>query len=63
MVSLPKTSVLKERAFDSPLSSFYLTQFFYAIKLSQSSKGYTNLLFDGKCYAHTALPEVISLFR
>ena len=31
VVSLPKTSVLKERAFDSHLSSFNLTQFFYAI--------------------------------
>ena len=42
VVSLPKTSVFKERAIDSHLSTFDLTQFFYAIKLSQSSKGYTN---------------------
>ena len=56
VVNLPKVSVFKERAFDSYLSSFDLTMFFYAIKLSQASKGYTNFWFDGQVFAHTALP-------
>ena len=55
-VKMPRTSLLKENAYGSHLTSFDMTMFYYGIKLAQDSKKYTNFWFNNKSFCHTCLP-------
>ena len=53
---MPRTSLLKEKAYGGHLTSFDMTMFYYGIKLSQDSKKYNNGWFNGRSCCHNALP-------
>ena len=55
-VRMPRTNLLKERAYGSYLSSFDMTMFFYGIKLAQESKKFTNFWYAGRSYRHSGHP-------